>query len=94
MQPNVSGASGSLDDYLKFHAGPKTSTTFAQKEVRQYDFSAVDSLDSDRQPDGQTHARTMNAANGPKNGFAGYDGEDASETSFSSASKRAPKKEL
>ena len=48
MQPNVSGASGSLDDYLKFHAGPKTSTTFAQKEVRQYDFSVVDSLDSDR----------------------------------------------
>ena len=36
----------------------------------------------------------MNAANGPRNGFAAYDGEDASETSFSSASKRAPKKEL
>ena len=39
---------GSLDDYLKLHTGPRTTTTFAQKETRMYDFTAVDQLDSDR----------------------------------------------
>jgi hypothetical protein len=33
---------GSLDDYLKLHTGPRTTTTFAQKETRMYDFTAVD----------------------------------------------------
>ena len=37
---------GSLDDYLKLHAKP--NTTLAQKQSREYDFSAVDKLDSDR----------------------------------------------
>ena len=36
------GLGASLDDYLKLHAGPKHATTLAQKEVRNYDFSAVD----------------------------------------------------
>jgi len=39
---------GSLDDYLKLHAGPRTTTTFAQKETREYDFTAVDQLENDR----------------------------------------------
>ena len=39
----------SLDDYLKLHSAPKPATTFAQKEPRQYDFSAVDRLD-DQEP--------------------------------------------
>ena len=43
MQGQQFGAS--LDDYLKLHSAPKPATTFAQKEPRQYDFSAVDRLD-------------------------------------------------
>jgi len=37
-----------LDDYLQMHAAPKQATTFAQKETRNYDFSGIDQLDSDR----------------------------------------------
>ena len=33
---------GSLDDYLKMHSAPKPVTTFAQKEAREYDFTAID----------------------------------------------------
>lgn len=40
---------GSLDDYLKMHAGPKPTTTFAQtSDANDYDFSAVDQLDGER----------------------------------------------
>ena len=45
---DLSNGGASLDDYLKLHTGPKQATTFAQKETRQYDFSSVDLLDSDR----------------------------------------------